>query len=317
MLRVRYGFILLLTCLATVVVGAQEGPPLGRPPLVECVEGEAIPCVELITDDSQLVGTWRRYFEGGTTMGFTDYSGDGTFDIRFEADGESAIRGLVTFEDGLAMIAASPDGPAPDVCKAPGSYEVRMVQFGEEPVALTYRQVGEDNCPGRVGDLAEPWLYYTGGEIAELDEDMSSLAQPLVPCLTDEMDIDYVCDTVVGSPSEIVGIWKQYLGNPNLAAPMGMGYIHYKEDGTYVIADTPDNAQSVFENYPFGSISFDEGLATIVVDSQVGPGCETGDYYLRVIRLGDQPVALTYTVVADECTPRQADLGEALIWVSE
>lgn len=317
--------LLLLVVLSLIPVGftfAQDGPPpsppSGRPALVECVDGEAVPCIEIVDDVSDIVGTWRRYFEGGAAMGYTVYTEDGGFGISFDPQAEPNIAGTITFEDGLAMIAASEGGPAPAECIAPGTYEIRLIRVGEQPVALTYFQIGEDNCTGRTGDFSEPMLYYDGSAVAELNPDVDALAQSLVPC-PDEMDSEmeaYACDVIATSPDDIVGIWKQYLGNPNLAAPMGMGYIQYMSDGRYFIADTTANTADVYENYPFGTITFEDTVATIGVESQVPPECATGDYYLRVIKLGDQPVALTYTIVDDACLPRRGDLGEALIWVA-
>ncbi len=89
---------------------------------------------------------------------------------------------MISFEDGLAQIAALPESPAPPECKAAGTYEIRMIRLGEQPVALTYNQIGEDSCPMRSSDLTEPWLYYTDAEVTEIDHDLDVVAQPLVPC---------------------------------------------------------------------------------------------------------------------------------------
>ncbi|MEQ8675293.1 MAG: hypothetical protein RLP44_08305 [Aggregatilineales bacterium] len=312
-------FALLLLCtsgLALAQDGLPPGPPAGRAPLVECVEGEDIPCVEIVDEISDVVGIWRRYFEGGTAMAFTVYTEDGEFGITLDPQGVPNIAGTITFEAGLALIAASEDSPAPPECIAPGTYELRVIRLGNQPVALTYFQI-EDACPGRIGDLTEPMLYYTVAEVAELDPDVDALAQPLIPC-SDQMDSDvaaYPCDEIVTSSEDVAGVWKQYMGNPNLAAPMGMGHIRYLEDGRYFLADTPENTMAIYENYPYGTISVNESIVTITVDAQTLPACETADYHLRVIKFGDQPVALTYTIVTDDCLPRRGDLGEALIWI--
>lgn len=310
-------FLLSLSGLALAQDGPPPGPPAGRPPLVECVEGEDTPCVEIADEIGDIVGVWRRYFGGGTGMAFTVYTDAGEFGITPDPQADPNIAGTIIFEDGLALIAAGEDSPAPPECIAPGTYEIRLIRVGEQPVALTYFQI-DDACPGRIGDFGEPMLYYTDAVVMELNPDIEALAQPLVPC-PDEMDDDmeaYPCDVVATSANDVAGVWKQYLGNPNLAAPMGMGYIRYLNDGSYFIADAAENSVEIYENYPYGMISFDESIVTITVDSQVPPGCETGDYTMRVIQLGDQPVALTYTILDDECLPRRGDLGEALIWIA-
>lgn len=308
---------------ASAFVAAQDapppGPPAGRAPLVECVEDENVPCVTIVTDVSEIVGTWRRYFEGGTGMAFTVYTETGDFGITVDPLVAPDIAGTIVFEDGLALIAAGEDSPAPPECVAPGTYELRLIRVGEQPVALTYFQI-DDACLGRTGDLGEPMLYYTDAELAALDPDVDPLAQSLVPCPDemDEVDEDmesYPCDVIATSTADVAGVWKQYMGNPNFVTERGMGFIRYLEDGSYFLAATPERTTAVYENFPYGNISFNEAVATITVDAQTPPGCETAEHYLRVIKLGDQPVALTYTIVDDECLPRRGDLGEALIWV--
>ncbi len=63
----------------------------------------------------------------------------------------------------------------------------------------------------------------------------------------------YACDVIVTSAEDVAGVWKQYLGDPGFAAPMGMGYIHYQDDGSFFIADTPENTIESYNNYPFGN----------------------------------------------------------------
>ncbi len=311
-------FLLCVSGLAIAQDGPPPGPPAGRLPLVECVEGEAVPCVAIVDEISDIVGAWRRYFEGGTAMAFTVYTEDGEFGITPDPLVEPNIAGTITFEDGLASIAASENSPAPPECIAPGIYELRLIRVGEQPIALTYFQI-QDACPARMGDLVEPMLYYTGAELAEFDSDTAALSQSLVPCpddLTEDMEA-YPCDVILTSAEDVAGVWKQYMGAPQLAAPMGMGYIRYLEDGSYFLADTAENTVGIHENYPYGTISFDQAVVTIRVDAQTIPECAISQYYMRVIQLGNQPVALTYSMVDDDCLPRRGDLGEALIRVGE
>lgn len=133
---------------------------------------------------------------------------------------------------------------------------------------------------------------------------------PLVAC---EAGKDVPCIVLATKIADIAGIWKQYLGNPALAAPGRMGYIRYSADGSFVIADTPENTRAPFKNWPSGTVSFDGPRMTLTVKGEVSlPECRTGVYEVRVIRLGDRPVGLQYTVVDDKCVGRQADLDLVL-----
>ena len=136
---------------------------------------------------------------------------------------------------------------------------------------------------------------------------------PLVACETGK---DVACVVLATRPADIAGVWKQYLGNPALGAPGGMAYIRYNADGSYVIADTPENTRAPFKNWPRGTVSFDGARMTVTVaGDQIAPECRTGDLEARVIRLGDRPVGLSYKPIDDKCAGRQADLGLVLPYV--
>lgn len=136
---------------------------------------------------------------------------------------------------------------------------------------------------------------------------------PLVPCEGENT----ACVTLATQPQDIVGIWKQYLGNPMLNAPGGMGFIRYNADGTYVLADTPENTAGPYQTYPRGTFALENGVITIEVEGEmVPPECRTARYELRVFRYGDQPVALHYAPVEDACVGRLQDLSTPLVWVA-
>lgn len=136
---------------------------------------------------------------------------------------------------------------------------------------------------------------------------------PLVPC----EGATGPCVVLAMQPEDIVGIWKQYLGNPMFGAPDGMGFIRYNLDGTFVLADTPENTAAPYQNYPRGSYTLEDGVLTLMVEGEmIPPECRTGRHELRVYRYGEQPVALHHTLLEDDCVIRLQDLSQPHVWVA-
>jgi hypothetical protein len=134
-----------------------------------------------------------------------------------------------------------------------------------------------------------------------------------VPC---EAGAGGPCVQVARSPDDIVGVWKQFVGRPDLQAPGGMGYIRYRPDGTYSLADAVENTAEPHGAYPRGRVTFDGEIMTLLVDGDVPPECKEATFVVHVIRHGDQSVALHYQPVEDACTPRLADLALPIVWVA-
>jgi hypothetical protein len=134
----------------------------------------------------------------------------------------------------------------------------------------------------------------------------------LVPC---EAGVEKPCDLIATKAEDIAGVWKQYLGGPRFNAPEGMAYIRYNADGTYVIADSEENTAKPYESYPSGAYHFDG--AQFIIDPVKGSPCAgPGIFQLRVLKYGDDPVALRYVLISDPCTGRLQDLSQALVWVA-
>jgi hypothetical protein len=293
---------------------AQASPP----PLVPCEDAAAgVPCVDIVTEVGDIVGMWRRYYQGASDMAYTEFRADGTLSIVQELPGDDRVSGTVSFADGVAAFAANPDGPAPPACIEPGLYELRLIRVGEQPVALTFRLLNEDACVPRVGDFSMPMIAYGGsGEELAMDPDVAAVAQPLVPC-PEAGDEAYPCAVVVSRAEDAVGIWKQYLGRPDLMAPEGMAYQRINPDGSFVIADAPEHTAAPFGNYPYGTFAFDGGEVRLTVDAPGVPEmCRTATQRWHVYRFGAQPVALLGTPIQDECPPRLQDMGLPFIWVA-
>jgi hypothetical protein len=309
-----------VTLLLGVVLSyaAAQAAPTGPPPLVPCEDAAAgSPCITIVTEVGDILGMWRRYYAGASSMGFTEYRDDGTFTILTSLRAETHGVGTISFEGGVAAIAASASGTAPPECKAAALYELRLIRLGEQPVALGYSLVGEDHCMPRVGDLSRPMIFYPGsGEEPVMNPDVAALAQPLVPC-AEAADEAYPCDVVVTAAEDAVGIWKQYVTRPDLQAPGEMGYQRINHDGGFILADSPENTATPYENYPFGTMAFASGEVVLTVDAPgVPPMCQTATVRLHVYRYGAQPVALLYAPIEDDCPPRLHDTRWPMIWTA-
>ena len=137
----------------------------------------------------------------------------------------------------------------------------------------------------------------------------------LVPC---EATTTGPCMHVATSVDDIVGVWKQFLGNPMLQAPGGVGFIRYHSDGTFSLADSVEHTAAPYGAYPRGRVTFDGDVMTVEVDGdQVPPECRRSTSQVQVIRYGSIPVALFYQLIEDACMGRVADKRTPLIWAGE
>jgi hypothetical protein len=316
MVGYRFTVALLLLVLS---YAAAQAPQASLPPLVPCEEAaEGKPCVHIVTEMADIVGVWRRYVQHANGMAFTEFREDGTLSIVSSLPGDDRVTGTVRFEDGIAYLAANPDGPAPPECKAPASLELRLVRLGDRPVALGFTRLSEDRCVLRVVDYGMPMIYYSGsGEELAMDFSVGALAQPLVPCPEDG-DEAYPCEIVVTRAEDAAGIWKHYVGRPDLQAPGGMGYQRINPDGSFVMADAPENTTAPFRNYPFGTYAFEDGQVWLSVDApDVPEECQAARQRFRVYRYGAQPVALLVVPLLDRCAPRLQDARLPFIWVGD
>ncbi len=143
----------------------------------------------------------------------------------------------------------------------------------------------------------------------------TGLRPPLVDC---REAADVPCSIVATSAADIAGVWKQFIGNPAFGAPGGVGYIRYRADGTYSLADSVANTAAPLPPFPSGRVTFEGEVMHMHVDgTNVPPECREATYQVQVIRSGNLPVALFYQAVHDDCTPRRTgDLSVPLYRVA-
>lgn len=144
-----------------------------------------------------------------------------------------------------------------------------------------------------------------------LPEDMETV---LIPC---GEDVTGPCDQIATSVEDVVGVWAQYLISPANTAPDSRVYIRFNVDGTFVIADSIENTAQPFEGLPSGTYQFED--AQLIFDpilSAPAPCNGAGIFQARVLKYGDEPVALRYVPISDACTFRLVDLSQAAVWVA-
>jgi hypothetical protein len=162
----------------------------------------------------------------------------------------------------------------------------------------------------RIAAIAAFALVFTA-----IAQEAPATRAPLVPCAATATG---PCVQVATSVADIVGVWKQYLGNPMLQAPGHMGFIRYRPDGSMSLAPTPTDTAAPFGMYPRGTISFEGEVATILVEGDAVPAaCRTATVQIHVLRYGSAPFGLFYVPIQDECAGRRADLAMPLLWVGE
>src|SRR5579871_192590 len=157
--RLLAPLIIVLLCFATGVVFAQDAtaqPSAARPPLVPCVAGQNAPCVQNVTQASDLVGTWRSYIRdvSGLHFGFTIYKADGSVAVSSDPQKAPTVIGSISFANGTATFTTRTTGLAASNCVNPGDYDIRLIRMGDQPIALTYHMLDQstnDLCFGRVG----------------------------------------------------------------------------------------------------------------------------------------------------------------------
>ncbi|MEO8395134.1 MAG: hypothetical protein ABI700_19210 [Chloroflexota bacterium] len=145
-------------------------------PLIPCPEASATsddvsPCVTIATSAADLAGIWKTYvlanpaFKSVDGMGFIRFSTEGEFFIADTPADTQAVHenypyGTFKMADGLLTFNVK-DSPIPG-CET-GVWQVRVIQLGSQPVALSFIPV-DDQCAPRKANLNQPaiWVDFAG-----------------------------------------------------------------------------------------------------------------------------------------------------------
>ncbi|MCB9453076.1 MAG: hypothetical protein H6672_16695 [Anaerolineaceae bacterium] len=133
----------------------------------------------------------------------------------------------------------------------------------------------------------------------------------LRPCAMDAGEAQ-VCDMIATKSEDIVGVWLVYFN----AEP---AYVSFNLDGTFTMGDAPDRIPGDSSVYPTGTFTIDEnGVFTSSDPIDLPDGqCTDGTYIARVIKVGDQPAALSMAVRDDCFAPRRTDYAYTMLWVGK
>ena len=141
-------------------------PPSMANPLVPCTAEVTGPCDLIVTKAEDIAGVWKQYLgavpvnaPGG--MAYIRYNVDGTFVF-----GDSVANTLTPnkpypsatfkFDGAQFIIVPAPGSPPP--CGIPPHYQLRVLKYGDKPVALRYVPISE-GCPGRLQDLSQVGIW--------------------------------------------------------------------------------------------------------------------------------------------------------------
>ncbi len=145
-------------------------------PLVLCPEKSTTsdgmsPCVTIATSAADLAGIWKTYvlanpaFKSTDGMGYIRFSSEGEFFIADTPADTQAIHenypyGTFTMTDGQLTFNVT-DSPIPG-CET-GIWQVRILQMGTQPVALSFIPI-DDQCAPRKANLSQPaiWVDFAG-----------------------------------------------------------------------------------------------------------------------------------------------------------
>ena len=146
--------IVVLICLASVLVFAQDAPatqepvssfPLPTKALMPCpakVTAATI-CDVIATQPEDIVGVWSLYFQ--SEPAFIRFNRDGTWVLSNSLEGTSLIAsasasGPYSFDDKgvfTSVFTGAPLSVVPQECQA-GHYLLRLIKVGGQPVALNH-----------------------------------------------------------------------------------------------------------------------------------------------------------------------------------
>ncbi|MBA3872104.1 MAG: hypothetical protein H0X30_23410 [Anaerolineae bacterium] len=128
---------------------------------------------------------------------------------------------------------------------------------------------------------------------------------PLVACVKGE---NVPCSEIVNQVSNIVGTWRGYIDGRS-----AIGFTVFTADGGFGTTQNPQT-QPVITS----TIRFTDELAFVaaIAGDTVPAGCvNDGVYIMRLIRIGERPVALTRRpLIKDNCTERAEDFSEPMLY---
>jgi hypothetical protein len=135
--------------------------------LVPCADSATGPCDLIATKPEDIVGVWKQYlggprFNAPNGMAYIRFNVDGTYVIADSVENtaqpyDSYPSGTYQFDD--AQLIVDPVVGSP--CAGPGIFQLRVLKYGADPVALRYVTIS-DPCTGRAQDLSQALVWVSG-----------------------------------------------------------------------------------------------------------------------------------------------------------
>jgi hypothetical protein len=144
-------------------------PPAMAKPLIPCT-GAAMACDMVATKAEDIAGVWKQFLQGPffnapNEMGYIRFNLDGTF---YAADTiENSAKAFKNYPAGtfkfvgqlLTMPKVVNDNvPSEECSRETNLYQVRVMKYGDKPVALRFMPV-HDDCIGRMMDYVQPLMW--------------------------------------------------------------------------------------------------------------------------------------------------------------
>src|SRR5262249_23714305 len=139
---------------ATATSAAPE--PIALPPemekeLVPCGSGVTGPCGLIATKPEDIAGVWKQFligpvFKAPGGMAYIRFNPDGTMhlgdSIENTAKAETSYAsGTFSFDGQVVTYGAVVGAPSP--CDVPPQYQLRVLKYGDKPVALRYVAIND------------------------------------------------------------------------------------------------------------------------------------------------------------------------------
>ncbi len=156
-----------LEATATVVAPEPDALPTEmETELVPCDAGVTGPCDLIATKAEDIAGVWKQYligpvFNAPGGMAYIRFNADGTLNladsIEHSAKPETSYAsGTFSFDGQVVTYGAVVGAPPP--CNEPPQYQLRVLKYGDKPVALRYVAIN-DPCVDRLRDVNQALIW--------------------------------------------------------------------------------------------------------------------------------------------------------------
>ncbi len=134
--------------------------------LVPCGSEVTGPCDLIATKAEDIAGVWKQYligpvFNAPDGMAYIRFNSDGTMNLANSIENSakpetSYASGTFSFDGQVVTYGAVVGAPSP--CDVPPQYQLRVLKYGDKPVALRYVAIN-DPCVDRLRDVNQALIW--------------------------------------------------------------------------------------------------------------------------------------------------------------